>query len=83
MSNDRNNPKNNKNPEGGERPKHIWTALIITLAIILIFSWVYNAVSKSQYKQTTYTDFRNAMDAGELAEVDLDPVSVIDDDSRP
>ena len=71
MDKDRNNPQNNKNPEGGERPKHIWTALIITLAIILLFSWIYNAVSKSQYEQTTYSDFRNAMENGELAEVEL------------
>ena len=64
-------PNNNPSPEG-ERPKgNIFPALIITLLLVLLFSWVYNSVVSSQYEQTTYDEFRAAMDAGQLAEVEI------------
>lgn len=73
MESNRNNNSNpNKKPEGGDRPKSsIGTALLITLVIVLLFSWVLNAMEKSQYTQTTYSDFLAAMDANQLAEVEL------------
>ena len=71
MENNHNDPRNQKSPDG-ERPKgYVWPALIITLALVLLFSWVYNSVVSSQYKQTTYDEFRAAMDAGQLAEVEI------------
>ena len=49
--------KNNKKP-GGNRPKgSIGTALLITLAIVLLFNWIYGSISKSQYTETTFSDF--------------------------
>ena len=62
-----------KNPQGdNKRPKgNIWITLIITVAIILIISSVYNAVTKGQYTEKTYSDFLAAMNAGELSEVEL------------
>lgn len=73
MESNRNNNSNpNKKPEGGDRPKSsVGTALLITLVIVLLFSWVLNAMEKSQYTQTTYSDFLAAMDANQLAEVEL------------
>ena len=73
MESNRNNNSNpNKKPEGGDRPKSsIGTALLITLVIVLLFSWVLNAMEKSQYTQTTYSDFLASMDANQLAEVEL------------
>ena len=68
--NDQNRNQNNKEPEK-DKPKNIWTALIITLALVLIFSWIFNAVSNSQYTETTYSDFLDAKDAGNLAEVEI------------
>ena len=68
--NDQNRNQNNKEPEK-DKPKNIWTALIITLALVLIFSWIFNAVSNSQYTETTYSDFLDAKDSGNLAEVEL------------
>ncbi len=66
------NDNNNKKPEGGDQPKgRMATALIITLVIVLLFSWIFNSISQSQYTQTTYTEFREAMEAGQLAEVEL------------
>ena len=69
--------ENNKQPNSGkapdrERPKgNIMPALIITLVLVLLFSWIYNSVVSSQYKQTSYSDFKAAMEAGLLAEVEL------------
>lgn len=73
MESNRNSNSNpNKKPEGGDRPKSsIGTVLLITLVIVLLFSWVLNAMEKSQYTQTTYSDFLAAMDADQLAEVEL------------
>ena len=69
MERNQKNPRDNKRPDG-EKPKTgLWSALIITLVLVLLFSWILNAVKKSQYIETTYTDFRAAMDAGQLEEV--------------
>ena len=64
-----NTPKDRK-PEGEKKPKgNIWVTLIITLAIVLIISAVYNAISNSQYTETTFTDFMEAKENGQLAQV--------------
>ena len=71
MDQNRNDPDKNRKPDG-ERPKtSLWTALIITLALVLVFSWVFNTVRNSQYNQTTFTEFRTAMERGEIAQVDI------------
>ena len=54
-----------------KKPRNIWVTLIITAAIILLISLVYNAVVKSQYTETTYSDFLNAVEKEEIAEVEL------------
>jgi len=71
MEQNRNDPDRNKKPEGDRPKSQMWTALIITLALVLIFSWVFNTVRNSQYTQTTYTEFRAAMDQGKLSEVEI------------
>ncbi len=69
-----NNPTDSK-PNGkateNKRPRNIWVTLIITVAIILLISWVYNAVVKSQYTETSYSDFLSAMKDNQLEEVEL------------
>ncbi len=71
MENDRNNRRGNPPPEG-DRPKgNYLPALIITLVLVLLFSWIYNSVVSAQYKETTYGDFLAAMEADNLAEVEL------------
>lgn len=72
MANEQSNNNNsNKKPEGRGSKNGIWTALIITLAAVMIFSWIWNAVSNSQYTETTYSDFLRAMESNNLAEVEI------------
>ena len=66
------NQNNKKKPEE-RKPKNFWTPLMITLVLVLVFSWVFNAVSRSQYTETTWSDFLQAMEAGQIAEVELQP----------
>ena len=69
MSSDRNQPP--KKPDG-KRPKgSIWITILITVAIVLIISTVYNAVSRSQYTQTTFSDFMAEAEKDNLAEVEI------------
>ena len=66
-----NNPNNGKKPEG-DRPKgSFFTPLMIALILVLLFSWIMNTVEKSQYTETTLSDFFEAKDSGQLAEVEL------------
>ncbi len=66
-----NDPKNKK-PEDNKRPKgNIWVTLIITVALVLLISTVFNMVNNSQYTQTSYTQFRQALEKGEIAEVEI------------
>ena len=66
------NPSNDKSPDSDKRPKgNVWITLLITVAIILIITTVFNAISESQYTATAYSDFREAMLSGQLAEVQL------------
>ena len=71
MENNPNTPKSTGKPGENKKPRNIWLTLIITVSIILLISWVYNAMVKSQYTETSYTDFLNAANNGELAEVEL------------
>lgn len=71
MDPNRGNEPNNQKP-GGNRPKgSFFTPLMIALILVLLFSWVMNTVEKSQYTETTWSDFIAAKDAGLLAEVEI------------
>ncbi|MDO5401241.1 MAG: ATP-dependent zinc metalloprotease FtsH [Eubacteriales bacterium] len=70
MEPNRNNDPN-KTPEGGRPKLNLVTTLLITLVIVLLFSWVLNMVRSSQYTLTTWSDFVAARDAGQLAEVEI------------
>ncbi|MBQ7416240.1 MAG: ATP-dependent zinc metalloprotease FtsH [Oscillospiraceae bacterium] len=69
--NDPPNNKNNNDPER-KRPKgNVLLAIIITVAVVLVISWVYNAIAASRYEETTYNDFLDAMNANQLSKVQL------------
>ena len=81
MDLNRNDSPNNNNDgrkPGGNRPKgSIGTALLITLAIVLLVNWIYGSISKSQYTQTSFSDFLAAKDAGQLSEVEIQSDRII------
>ena len=73
MDHKRNDPAGNgdRNPDG-KRPKNrIVFTLIIAIAIVLIISGIYNAISSSQYTHTSYSDFLDEWAAGNLSEVEF------------
>ena len=60
-----------KPDENGKKPKNIWATILMTVAIILIISSIYNMIVGSQYDLKTYSDFVNAKQAGQLHEVEI------------
>ena len=64
--------KQNNQPGNGKKPKpSIWITLLLTVGIVLLISLVFSAVSGSQYTETTYSDFKTAMEQGQLEEVEI------------
>ena len=68
MDQNREDPKKEPN---SKKPRNIWVALIITVVMVLVISIAYNTISKSQYTEVDYNDFVQAMENGQLAEVEL------------
>ena len=72
MDPNQNQPPKNGKPDGGKRPKgSIWLALVITVALVLLLSSIYNSVRNGQYTKTTYSDFLTAAENGEIKEVQI------------
>ena len=67
------NKKNPNDPQKKDKkPKNnIWITLIITVAVVLLISSVYNAIRKAQFTETSLTDFLTAMDDKQLSEVEI------------
>jgi len=71
---DSNRDKNQKPPTkpDGERPRGGYiTPLLIALTLVLVFSWVMNAVEKSQYTETRWDEFVEAKENGQIAEAEI------------
>ncbi len=69
MEPNRNDPSG-KN--GNKKPKmNILVTLLIAVGIVVAISSLYNTISQSQYTETDYNDFLEAMESGQLAEVEL------------
>ena len=66
---------NNSNPNNGKpgerKPRSFLVPILISLAMVLVFMLLSDAVSSSKYTKVTYTDFLAAMENGELAEVEI------------
>ena len=68
--NDPPNNKNNPNGSGGKRPKNnILVAILITVAVVIVISMIYNFIAGSKYTETDFNDFLTAMEKGQLSEV--------------
>ena len=69
MESDRNNRKpdnRDKKPKG-----NLWITLVITAAVILVISLIYNQVLHSLQTESDYNHFLEAMENNNLAEVEL------------
>ncbi len=67
-------PRNGPKRPGGDDQKpgnNRWVALLIAIAIVLAISGIFNAVRGSQYTQTTWSDFREAMETNQIVEAEL------------
>ena len=70
MDQNRNDNHNNRNPKDPQKPKtNLWVTLVITAAVVLLISGIYNMVTESQYNETTYSDFLEAVETNQLDEV--------------
>ncbi|MBR2311142.1 MAG: ATP-dependent zinc metalloprotease FtsH [Oscillospiraceae bacterium] len=65
--------RNDRKPENRDKkPKgNLWITLIITAAVILVVSLIYNQVLHSLQTESTYNHFQEAMSNNNLAEVEL------------
>ena len=72
MSSEQNNKSGRQPGNDGKKPKaSVWVALTVAIIVVLLIGTIYNAVSSSQYTKTTYSDFVQAMDSGNLTEVEI------------
>ena len=72
MDPNRGNNDGDRKPDGEKRPRSgMGAALMITLALALVFCLVRNTIGNSRYTQTTYSDFLAAMEADDLQEVEI------------
>ena len=75
---EQNNNRPNKPENDGKKPRgNIGITLIITVAIVLLISGIFNMVKGSQYTETTYDQFRADMAAGNLEEVEIETDRII------
>ncbi|MBQ8881690.1 MAG: ATP-dependent zinc metalloprotease FtsH [Oscillospiraceae bacterium] len=68
---DNNQKQPPKKPDGKKPKLNIWITVMITVALVLVISVVYNFVKNSQYTQTTFTEFMTEAKANNLAEVEI------------
>jgi len=74
MDPNRKEPSRNGSGQPGEdknTKRSFWLPLIIAVLAVIAIGSIYNAVSKSMYNETTWSDFRAAMDADNISEVQI------------
>ncbi len=70
MEPDKNRPT--PDPKGeNKKPKGVLLIALLAIALVIGFSMIYNAVTKSMYTEVTYSDFLVAMEKGEIAEAEM------------
>ena len=68
-----NTPPQNNNPGQEKKPKgNIWASLIATVAIVLLITLIFNAVKGSKYTATSFSQFLEYEQKGELKEVQME-----------
>ena len=70
----RNNSGSNGPKKGGDEkdPKSsLWLKLMIAVAAVFVISSIYNTINASLYNQTTWSDFRAAMESRQIVEAEI------------
>ncbi len=62
---------NNKQPNDSKRPKRLLLTLLITIGLVITIISAYNMIRSNQYVETTYSAFREELDAGNIKEAKL------------
>ena len=60
-----------KKPDDKKPKNRIVFSLVVTVIVVLVISFIYNAISKSRYTETDYNDFLKAWESGNLEEVEF------------
>ena len=72
MDQNPNNRPTGSNGGGEKRPsRSLWMSFVVSAALLLLFLFVFNAIRDGQYKEETYSHFRDLLEANQLAEVEL------------
>ena len=61
-------PKQPNKPGDDKRKPNRWLALVVAIGAVLLIGTIYNTITNSQYTQTTWTDFRKAMNEEQIVE---------------
>ena len=61
-------PKKPNKPGDDKRKPNRWLALVVAIGAVLLIGTIYNSITNSQYTQTTWTDFRKAMNEEQIVE---------------
>ncbi len=68
----KNDDRNNNNKPNDKKPRNTFLpVLVLTLAMVLLVSFLYNTITESKYTETEYNVFLEKWQGGELAEVEL------------
>ena len=72
MDPNRNDSSHNgpNNPDDKRKP-NLWLALVVAVLAVLLIGSIYNMINKSQYTETTWSDFRASMAKGEIVEAEI------------
>ena len=68
--NNKNKPNDPKKPED-KKPKRVLPALLLAIVLVLLGTMLFNFISDSQYEETDFNTFLEAMESGNLAEVEI------------
>ena len=69
MEQNKNQPP--KKPEGKSPKGRILVIILITAALLITITTLYNAIADSKYTKTTFSDFLTELENGNLAEVEI------------
>ena len=64
-------PGPDKSGDDKKQKSNLLVTMLIAVSIVLVISVIYNNVANSKYDQTTFSDFMETMEAGNLEEVEI------------